>query len=317
MKNINKELHLFLQKLPDLKNKSIAIGYSAGADSTLLLHLLNEKSKFFGFEINAVFFSHENSPMNQGEDKSLLLAKETCEKLNINFIHHKIMMEKEVRRGWEEIGRENRIDFYKKLNFDFVFLGHHKDDQNETTMIQLMRGAGKGMSGMKEIDGIFVRPFLNLTKDEIYTELKSKNIPWVEDPTNTNTDFTRNFWRKQVLPLIEKHYPQYRQNLDLFRKKLNTQNKLLRDLAIVDGLEELKRNNQLNIAKIDIDRKINLLNHFFSDNNSHIEQKKIENWLRQKDSIIESKKYRLHIENDTLVVSWLDYQNKKSNRKLL
>lgn len=317
MRNINKELHLFLQKLPDLKDKSIAVGYSAGADSTLLLHLLHEKSKFFGFEINAVFFSHENSPMNHGEDKSLDMAKKTCENLKINFIHHKIMMEKEVRRGWEEIGRENRIDFYKKLNFDFVFLGHHKDDQNETTMIQLMRGAGKGMAGMKPIDGIFIRPFLDLTKDEIYQELENKKIDWVEDPTNTNTDFTRNFWRKQVLPLIEKHYPQYRQNLDLFRKKINTQNKLLRDLALVDGLESLKNNLEVNISGLDTDRKINLLNHFFSDNNSHIEQKKIENWLKQKDSTIESKKYRLQIEGDTLKVSWLENQNKKSSKKIM
>jgi len=75
MQNIlNKKIHLFLQKL-NITSKNVLVGFSSGADSTALLYILNQKRDFFDFKLNAVFFSHDNSPLNKGEVESCNLAK--------------------------------------------------------------------------------------------------------------------------------------------------------------------------------------------------------------------------------------------------
>lgn len=309
MNALDKKVHLFLQKI-DLKDKNILVGFSAGADSTALLHILNKKKNFFQFNLNAVFFSHENCPMNEGEDKSLDLAKKTCSELEVNFIYCPLDMVKTPGKSWEEIGRNKRKEFYQKNEFDFVFLGHHEDDQNENTFIQLFRGAGKGISGMNPVEGKILRPFLNTEKKEIYEFLKQNNIQWIEDPTNSNIDFTRNFWRNKILPSIESHYPEYRKTLSLFRKKQKTQNILLHDLAQIDGLDILKNNGMINIKNLSKERVINLIQHLGKEENANLELKQIEAFLDKSNKNGVEK-----IETNNYVLSIIKDKNSKSLKK--
>lgn len=278
--NINKEVHLFLQKLPDLKNKKIAVGYSAGADSTALLHILSQKAKHFNFQLEAVFFSHLGSPINDGEDKNLELAKKMCESMNIKLIDVSIEMEKTSKKSWEQLGREGRIAFYKKSNYDYIFLGHHQDDQNETTMMQIMRGGGRGSSAMKELDGKFCRPMLKIPKVEIYKYLKNRDVPWIEDPTNINIEFTRNWWRNEGLPKIQEHYPNYGQLLENFREKNNTLNQIAFDMAKIDGLDNFINGQEVNIKDLPDYRVSNLLSYAFSKIGKYVENNKIDNWIK-------------------------------------
>lgn len=278
--NINKEIHLFLQQLPNCTNKKIAVGYSAGADSTVLLDVLNKKSKYFNFQLEAVFFSHNGSPIGEGEDKNLILARKFCKELKVNLIEVELNLIKQSKKSWEQLGRMGRLNFYKKSNYDMVFLGHHQDDQNETTMIQIFRGGGRGSSAMKSIDGIFYRPMLGIRKNDIYAYLKEKNIDWIEDPTNENTDFTRNFWRKIGLPKIEKYYPNYSNLLETFRHKNNYLNNLAVDMAKIDGLDSILIGKSINIKDLKDYRIINLLNNVFSVVGNSLENNKIENFLK-------------------------------------
>lgn len=301
LNKLNKKVHLFLQNL-DLQNKTLLVAYSAGADSTALLHILNQKKEFFNFELKAVFFSHHNSPMNEGEDASLELAEKTCKILSIDFIHQPLNMEKVGGKSWEEIGRNKRNEFYQNDDFDFVFLGHHEDDQNENTFIQLFRGAGKGISGMNPMEGKICRPFLGIEKKEIYSFLKENKIKWIEDPTNSNIDFTRNFWRNKGLPTIESNYPEYKKTLSLFRKKQKIQNSLLLDLAIIDGLNSLKENNDIDISHLSKDRIINLIQHLGKKECANLESKQIEAFLDKANKngtySVETNKYNLFIYKD-------------------
>ncbi len=278
--NINKEVHLFLQKLPNLEGKKIAVGYSAGADSTALLHILSQKAKHFNFTLEAVFFSHNGSPINDGEDKNLNLAKILCEKMSINLIDVSIDMQKSAKKSWEQLGREGRLSFYKKSQYDYVFLGHHQDDQNETTMMQLLRGGGRGSSAMKEIDGIFCRPMLKVPKEEIYSYLKEKNIPWIEDPTNVNVEFARNWWRNEGLPKIKEHYPNYGDLLENFREKNTALNQIAFDMAKMDGLDDFLKGKSISIKNLPDYRVSNLLSYAFSSIGKYIETNKIDNWLK-------------------------------------
>jgi len=277
--NINKIVQQFLNTLPNLEGKKIAVGYSAGADSTALLHVLEQKSKHFNFKLEAVFFSHLGSPINEGEDKNLELARQFCKSLNIPLVEVELNLVKKAKKSWEQLGRNGRLDFYRNAEYDYAFLGHHKDDQNETTMTQIFRGGGKGVSGMKARDGIYCRPMLDVPKTAIYNYLTEKDIKWIEDPTNINSDFTRNFWRNVGLPAIENHYPNYTDLLDNFREKNNTLHLIAFDMAKVDGLEAFLSGSSLNVRSLPEYRVQNLLAQSFQFIGNSVENKRIDTLL--------------------------------------
>lgn len=256
---------MLLEHKSILKNETVYCGLSAGADSTCLFELLNKKKDVFNFTLKAVFFSHGNSPIAVKEDIMLELCQRLCKKHNVELIVVPLDLQVIGNQGWESSGRIMRQNFYSKVEAKFVFLGHHEDDQNETTMTQMLRGgASRGACGMKAVDGIYYRPFLNNRKSEIYNYLIHNNIEWVEDPTNTNTDFTRNFWRNKGLPTIAEHYPDYSKKLNNFRAQLSELHQLAYDMAVEDGLEEfIKGDFCRSIKDLSDVRTKNLIKHYF------------------------------------------------------
>lgn len=304
MKNtLDKEVHNFILNeigQNEIQGKKIAVGYSGGADSTALIHIMKRKATFFKFEIEAVFFTHLGSPLTEGEDKSLLTAKEFCKSNSIKLKSVNLILNQDNKQSWEDLGRRGRMDFYKKSDYDFVFLGHHLDDQNETTMTQLFRGGIKGVSGMTSKSNKICRPLLKVSKTEIYEYLKQNSLVWEEDPTNTNTDFTRNFWRKIGLPTIENHYPGYSRTLESFRLKMDNQQKINYDLAVIDGLEYLKNGQPINIKELDDYRIINLIQQYCLSKNVGYEDNKIKDILQKSKS---TKEINFSIGEDNLTIS--------------
>lgn len=278
--NLNKIVQQFINTMPNLESKKIAVGYSAGADSTVLLHILEQKSRHLNFSLEAVFFSHLGSPINEGEEKNLELARVFCNSINVPLVEVELNLIKKAKKSWEQLGRNGRLNFYKNSDYDFSFLGHHKDDQNETTMMQIIRGGGKGASGMKPRDGIFCRPLLSVPKSEIYNYLIQEDLKWIEDPTNANSDFTRNFWRNIGLPAIEKHYPNYGDLLDTFREKNNNLHQIAFDMAKLDGLEEFLIGNSLKVKNLPEYRIQNLLSQSFQFLGNSIENNRIDNFIK-------------------------------------
>lgn len=301
---LSKTLHIFLNSLGNLENKKIIVGFSGGADSTALLYLLKDRQKIFKFNLEAIFFSHGDSPIAVDEDIMKNFCSKFCKDLNINFLINDLNLEKINRQGWESSGRKARQTFYENHDCDYIFLGHHKNDQNETTMTQLFRGGGKGTIGMKEIEGKYCRPFLSHFKSDIYSFLTSKNLMWIEDPTNTNTDFTRNFWRNEGIPTIEKHYPNYSSTLDKFREKQSSLYQIAKELAIVDGLNDFLNNKPINIKSITSTRLKNLLSHIFNAYNVNMEDayytQQVNHYFSNKTLLIEKKGIVLSIENNTI-----------------
>lgn len=271
MQNLNKTLHLFLTQLKP-ENKIITIGFSGGADSTALIHLLSLKKKFFKFDLQAVFFTHGNSPIAEDENKMFDFCDSFCKDHQILFNKVDLDLEKIPRQGWESSGRKARQSYYSNIETDYVFLGHHQDDQNETTMTQLLRGGGKGTAAMENFDGYYCRPFLNIHKKDIYEYLIKNNISWIEDPTNKDVHFTRNFWRNIGLPTIEQHYPQYSQTLEKFRNKQTELYELAYEMALTDGLKEILEGNSVDIKNLSDTRLKNLLTYTFTESNKNMEE---------------------------------------------
>ena len=310
---LSKRLHIFLNNLGELNNKTILVGFSGGADSTVLLDLLNKRKPYFNFNLEAIFFSHGDSPIAVDENKMKEFCVGFCQERNIKFNVCDLNLEKIPRQGWESSGRKARQKFYKNCNADFIFLGHHKDDQNETTMTQLFRGGGKGTIAMKSIEGKYCRPFLEHFKCEIYDYLNKNKINWIEDPTNVNVDFTRNFWRNIAIPTIEKHYPNYSSSLDKFRKKQDELYTLSYEMAVNDGLNLFLSHQECLIEKISPIRLKNLLSHIFSAYNKSMEdafyEQQVNHYFSNKFLYIEQKEIVLKIENNQ-IINLIDTENK-------
>ncbi len=289
---LNQQLHYFLTQLNqdvNLENKNILVACSGGVDSMAVLHLMNEKKNFFKMNLHVVFFQHLNSPICDGEDKNKLLVENFCQKNNLQFHFEPLNLIKKSQKSWEELGRNGRRDFYQKDNFDFVFLGHHRDDQNETTLLQMFRGGGRAIAGMKERTGKICRPFLSSDKADFIDYLNENKIKWIDDPTNKNIEFTRNFIRNEIIPKLNEHYPQFSKIMDNFRQKMLEQQDIILDVAIQDGIHDFLDGKTISVAHLSHARIKNVFNHIFSLNGSYIEQNKLD------DFIFKSKKISMHM----------------------
>ena len=198
---VEKEFKSFIELYKETKTFNIA--YSGGVDSQVLLHLSN---KYIQKKIKALHVNHSIS-------KNSLKWQNFCEKTasfyNID-LETKTFNLKDVKSNLEEKARELRYAFFSENidNESVIMTGHHLDDQAETFILRLMRGAGvdglSSMSAERQFDkGLLIRPLLTVSKEEIIDYAKSENLEWVEDESNKDTHYDRNFIRNEVMPLLK------------------------------------------------------------------------------------------------------------------
>ena len=198
----------FLENLKqDNSNLEILMGFSGGLDSSVLIHLLSQMRAKLNFKLKAI---HVHHGLSSSADDWLNFCKEKCKLLDIEFHSEKVKINEKTSLGIEGEARKLRYKAIKETQKDIVALGHHQNDQAETLMLQLLRGAGlKGLAAMPEFDSKrkFWRPLLYIKKDTLEKYAKDKKIEYIEDESNQDINFDRNFIRKKVLPLIESRYP--------------------------------------------------------------------------------------------------------------
>ena len=198
----------FLENLKqDNSNLEILMGFSGGLDSSVLIHLLSQMRAKLNFKLKAI---HVHHGLSSSADDWLNFCKEKCKLLDIEFHSEKVKINEKTSLGIEGEARKLRYKAIKETQKDIVALGHHQNDQAETLMLQLLRGAGlKGLAAMPEFDSKrkFWRPLLNIKKDTLEKYAKDKKIEYIDDESNQDINFDRNFIRKKVLPLIESRYP--------------------------------------------------------------------------------------------------------------
>lgn len=194
------------------ENDRIAVGVSGGADSILLLTALIEKSKEKNFYFKAVHINHHLR--EEDSDKDSQFVQNFCEERGIDFEIRDVDV-KAVRlaqkRGIEESARiarfEALFDVMKKDNLNKLFLAHHANDQAETILMHIFRGAGiSGASGIRS-NATIIRPFINMKKSAILDICHENNIEFVTDSSNFDNSYTRNYMRNVVIPSIENVYP--------------------------------------------------------------------------------------------------------------
>ncbi len=197
-----------------LENQSgILVGFSGGADSTALLHLLWERCKTLGIYLHALHVHH--GIRGAEADRDARFCEEACRNLGVDFtlVCADIpKMARESGRGIEEAARDFRYsEFAKKVREDerlsSIATAHNADDNAETVIFNLIRGTGiDGLCGIppiREYDGIFVmRPLIYSQKCDIVGYLKENGIEYIFDSTNDDTKYTRNYIRHEIMPRL-------------------------------------------------------------------------------------------------------------------
>ena len=224
-------IDVFAQK--ELANPRLVLAFSGGLDSTVLLHLLAECRKTLSFHLSAQYVHHGLSP---NADDWADFCQQVCLKLKIHFALSKVNLNKNSGLGIEATAREARYKALLSVDADFICLAHHQDDQAETLLLQLARGAGvKGLAGMAAVNGKLLRPLLEVPRCHLEAYAMQHQLTWIEDESNADTRFDRNFMRHKLLPILEETYPSIRQTLGRSALHMAYANELLDELALIDA----------------------------------------------------------------------------------
>ena len=183
------------------------LGFSGGADSSLLLYLLKDRVK----NLLCVHVNHMIRGSEAERDEEF--CKKTCEKYGISFKSVKIdipALAKEQKKGIEEAARDARYALFNSLlsenpQYKCILTAHNLDDSVETVIFNLARGTGpNGLMGIKPVQGKIMRPLIEIKKSEIIEFCHENNIEYITDSTNNDTDYTRNHIRHKVIPELER-----------------------------------------------------------------------------------------------------------------
>jgi len=191
----------------------IGAAVSGGLDSVLMLDFLERLSRDIGFTLAVIHFNHHLRGTESDEDEGFVRSR--ARDLHLPFLRGEARVAEEARqqrRNLEATARDLRYRFFLGLvrqgRLDKVATAHTLDDQAETVLIHILRGTGtKGLGGIHpSFEGMIVRPFLSLTREEVETVAKERSLPFRVDSTNLDTRFRRNKVRLELLPLLEKEY---------------------------------------------------------------------------------------------------------------
>ncbi|MXS84860.1 tRNA lysidine(34) synthetase TilS [Nitrosomonas sp. HPC101] len=249
----------------------LVVALSGGMDSVVLLHLLATLSKSMQLDVSAVHVEHGISAHSS---QWSTFCQTLCDSLAIPLSTHRLKICKQPQKSLEALAREARYQIFRQIQADYVVLAQHQDDQVETLMLQLLRGAGiKGLSAMPTVRLFapgktirLLRPLLNIPRSKIQKYAKFQKLSWVTDESNLDTSYDRNFLRHQILPLLEQRYPAYRKTLFRSTRHLGEAAHLLDELAKIDAQNTMivDKLSLRGLRELDHARAGNLLRHLLA-----------------------------------------------------
>lgn len=194
------------------------IAFSGGVDSHVLLHVLaSHQHQLESKKIQAVHINHSLSP---NADQWAERCQKMCEQLKIEFVVIDVDATPRLGESPEARARTARYEAISKLvrKGDCLLTAHHQDDQVETLLLQLMRGSGpKGLSAMPEFssfsNGMMARPLINVRRDDVLSYAVKNQLKWIEDESNRDVKFDRNFIRHEVIPRLQQRWPSLSQTI--------------------------------------------------------------------------------------------------------
>ncbi len=239
-----------------VSGERIVVGLSGGVDSVVLLDVLQRLAGPLRFTLTAIHVNHGLSP---NAARWVAFCRELCRRCAIPLRVRKVA----VMRGnsTEAAARTARYAAFRTERAEFIALAHNRDDQAETLLLQLLRGAGvKGLSAMpvlrieergarievnnaarctdpqsSVLNPAFLRPLLDVPRTAIVDYARRHELQWIEDESNADIRYDRNFLRHRILPLMAQRWPAYRTTLARTARHLAQAAELLEVLAMQDA----------------------------------------------------------------------------------
>ncbi|WP_019029896.1 tRNA lysidine(34) synthetase TilS [Colwellia piezophila] len=241
MNKITSSLHSTIKSLSNTHGDiELIVAYSGGIDSQVLLHALAhlKQKKIIN---NKITVCHVNHGLSDNAQRWQEFAHQECDKLSLRLVIKSVNVQPKAQLSLEALAREARYAALKSLSNEksLVLTGHHSDDQSETFLLALKRGAGlKGLSAMSEQiplgKHILVRPLLTTSRLAIEAYAKAHQLSWVEDESNEDTCFDRNFIRQQIMPLLRARWPSINNTINRSASHCLASQELLDELAEQD-----------------------------------------------------------------------------------
>ena len=252
------------------KGDRVLIGVSGGADSIALLEFFVSVKEKYDLDICVAHIEHGI----RGEDSvnDAEFVENYCKKLGLNFYLKTIdapNLAKKAKMGVEEYSRMARYDFFNTIECDKIATAHNLTDNIETLLFRLARGTGlKGACSIPAVRGKIIRPFIEVSSGEIRKWCNDNNIPYRVDCTNSDSAYSRNLIRLEILPLFEKLNANYQDNIENFISDVNE------DYAFIDDYvksiyPKIVKNNEIYLTKLnelDLSIKKRILIMFFDEN---------------------------------------------------
>lgn len=213
----------------------VVLALSGGVDSMVLLDILARLAKRMRFELSALHINHGLSPNAALWARS---CRRACRARGVTCRVVRVGVER--ANSVERAARDARYAALAKVRADWIVLAHNKDDQVETVLLQLLRGTGlKGLAGMPlartpRTGPVLVRPLLDVPRGDIESYARRRKLEWVEDESNADPRYTRNWLRREVLPAVASRVPAYRDALGRAAQYAAEASELLEALARID-----------------------------------------------------------------------------------
>jgi len=259
---------------------SVAVAYSGGLDSAALLHLLRNHAARHPGAVKPFAF-HVHHGLSPNADRWLAHCRQLCATWQIAFDARRVHVADGGGNGVEEAARLRRYaalgEMCRLHGVLLLLTAHHEDDQAETVMLQLLRGAGvAGLSGMERANHapdllgdpqlLMGRPLLGLARADLEAYVGHHAVPYVEDESNLDPRYARNALRHRVMPVLTQCFPGFQQRFTRTAQHARTAQRLLDELASRD-LATCLDGDSLDVRKLrqlDTDRIDNLLRHWLA-----------------------------------------------------
>jgi tRNA(Ile)-lysidine synthase len=226
----------------------LLLAYSGGLDSSVLLHMLVQLRTSIPFQLSAMYVHHGLSPNADAWAEHCRLS---CQQYHVAFSLSRVQLERGI--GIEAAARNARYQALYSQASDFICLAHHQDDQAETLLLQLARGSGvKGLSAMAENANKLLRPLLDESRASLLEYAQQYQLQWIEDESNLDTRYDRNFMRLQVLPMLESQYPAIKKTLSRSARHAAEASQLLNELAQIDAQTAIVNGADSIFLKLDL-----------------------------------------------------------------
>ncbi|MCZ9981049.1 tRNA lysidine(34) synthetase TilS [Brachyspira hyodysenteriae] len=302
-----KETYNFLlSNIDDIKNKTLAVAYSGGIDSQVLLNIAYRLKDELSFDLIII---HVNYNL-RGEDSTNdeLFARDMAKKYNIEIYVKEIKPNSYNGKNIQLEARNDRYNFFEELHnkkiYDYLLIAHNKDDLAETIIYRMIKGAGTNVyKSLRDKKGYILRPILNFYRKDIEAYARNNNLEHREDVSNKKNYYSRNKIRNLIIPMLEEINTNAKNNIIRFAKRSYEETYILRkkiNKLYKKNISE--KNTKLNIEKIKNTNELfikKIIVKFLAKNNIEITEKRVSEILK----VIKSDKpnIKLRLDNFYLI----------------